>query len=73
MAEFVKTIHVLRGLSKKEWRDYFAGQALAAYGCEWTTEETGGIEPRIAMVCYRLADAMLAEREKRENPPNDQR
>ena len=45
-------------------RDFFAGKAVQAYStqiCEETGEWTTDM---IAASCYRLADAMLKEREK---------
>jgi hypothetical protein len=39
-------------------RDYFAGQALAAI------QAPGQKAPEFARLAYKLADAMLAEREK---------
>ena len=38
-------------------RDYFAGQALLNIACEGSTMAIAGY-------CYKLADAMLKEREK---------
>ena len=42
-------------------RDYFAGQALAN---SWTCLEKGDQPEEIAKDAYKIADAMLAEREK---------
>ena len=41
-----------------ELRDYFAGQALAGFAVE------GGSYESLAVSAYRMADAMMAEREK---------
>lgn len=41
-------------------RDYFAGQALAAMPAEILTEEPDSV---VAKASYKLADAMIAERE----------
>lgn len=43
-------------------RDYFAGQALAGFMAN--TRRPTTIAPDDAEWCYRIADAMLAEREK---------
>lgn len=43
-------------------RDYFAGQALVRITA---ADQDGVMSPQItAMACYRLADAMIAERAK---------
>jgi len=42
-------------------RDWFAGQALAALG---RTSNNWPEDQRVAVRCYEVADAMLAEREK---------
>lgn len=47
-------------------RDYFAGQAIFA-GLDWTHyHETGGYA-EAAAVAYEIADAMIAERNKRDD------
>lgn len=63
-------------IQELELRDYFAGQALAGISERVSTHpafgamlERSGIDPtRFASVassiCYELADAMMAEREK---------
>ena len=46
-------------------RDWFAGQALAGCLAGLTDLSYGDINhPGVAAACYKLADAMLAEREK---------
>jgi len=47
-------------------RDYFAGQALAGLFKEGDTYIEKDIAERIAEQCFTVADAMLAEREKRK-------
>ncbi len=42
-------------------RDYFAGQALAGFRAHPANPDT---PKTVAMFCYEIADAMLAEREK---------
>lgn len=42
-------------------RDYFAGQALAGY---YSDPELAITEKSIAIGCYSVADAMIAERNK---------
>jgi len=44
-------------------RDYFAGQAMNAYGAH-PAHDSSTQHPCIAEYCYKLADAMIAEREK---------
>jgi hypothetical protein len=48
-------------------RDYFAGQALNGILMNYTTERFGISENSIADHAYKLADAMLAERERKED------
>ena len=54
-------------------RDYFAGQALAGLLADGTMNKIANIDPETtstedeqlcADMCYSIADAMLAEREK---------
>ena len=47
-------------------RDYFAGQALASLMALDMTSELvrTDLDVQMAQFCYRLADAMLKEREK---------
>jgi len=55
------TVPVYEEQSGMTLRDWFAGQALAgANFAMWTVEGDGGL----AANCYRVADAMIAEREK---------
>lgn len=50
----------------QEWlRDYFAGQALA--GLASRTPVKGVVDTDYATSAYQLADAMMAEREKRND------
>lgn len=46
-----------------ELRDWFAGQALTVLGDE--TQQ--GVPSNTAEYCYRIADAMMAERERRRD------
>ncbi len=50
----------LDGFPLSEKRDYFAGQALSSIGCV----EGYADLPALAADCYRVADAMLAARQK---------
>lgn len=45
-------------------RDWFAGMALSGEASTWTETDSGGYADAIAERCYKLADAMLAERER---------
>ena len=48
-------------------RDYFAGQALAGHGMNrdgWDEVLGKGMTYRIAVDCYAIADAMIAQRDK---------
>lgn len=47
-------------------RDWFAGQALVSLseGVAFSDKEPGDWEAHVAKLCYRLSDAMLAERSK---------
>lgn len=42
-------------------RDWFAGQALAG----WCSDPHMGSNEKVAEGCYNVADAMLAEKDKR--------
>lgn len=57
----------LGGLPGMSLRDYFAGQALimAMRNEKWSTTATWA---EVARWAYHVADAMLAEREKRDEP-----
>ena len=47
-------------------RDWFAGQALSGY-CANESAYTRYLKPEeIALDCWNLADAMIAEREKKQ-------
>lgn len=50
-------------------RDYFAGQALHGILMNYTTEKFGATEEMVARYAYRYADAMLAERARKEAQP----
>lgn len=54
-------------------RDYFAGQALAgwlgSFGADHEEDEVEG--QTVAAFAYRIADAMLCERSKRQLQPSD--
>lgn len=52
---------LVQGQSGMSLRDWFAGQTLAA----WPVTHRGQPE-ELAANCYRMADAMLAERAKTE-------
>ena len=52
------------GASGMSLRDYFAGQALNSL-CAVVSPEDGLCVGLIVKDCYEIADAMLAEREKR--------
>lgn len=45
-------------------RDYFAGQALAGVFSNLSDMREHANQPRFARDCYRMADAMIAERRK---------
>ena len=61
--------HGIDGLPDSEacWgmtlRDWFAGQALMG----WCADPHMGSFVKVAEGCYNMADAMLAEREKRDD------
>ena len=48
-------------------RDYFAGQALAGLMGDYTIVKTDETAPWIANFVYKMADAMIAEREKQND------
>lgn len=50
---------VLRSVDGMSLRDYFAGQVLMTYRPSTTSPEQD-----IAKACYRVADALIAERER---------
>jgi len=53
------------GESGMTLRDYFAGQALAGFIAASTGRDVHG-QPA-ARMCYQMADAMLAARERKED------
>ena len=54
-----------RGCLGMTLRDYFAGQALAGFIAASTGRDVHG-QPA-ARMCYQMADAMLAARERKED------
>jgi hypothetical protein len=50
---------VTSGMSMRDW---FAGQMLPRIGSGWPNDENKAL---LARRCYEIADAMIAEREKR--------
>lgn len=54
-------------LTRETLRDYFAGQALAgmAHHASWYPVEPEQENKQVARRCYEIADAMLAERERK--------
>lgn len=62
-------MYVLKGDVGMSLRDWFAGQALAgllaSQTADWMASDEGS-----ALRAFRIADAMLAEREKRNDSPS---
>jgi hypothetical protein len=55
------------GFTGMTLRDYFAGQALAGFIAASTGRDVHS-QPA-ARMCYQMADAMLAARERKEDAP----
>lgn len=55
------------GYSGMTLRDYFASQALSGLCVVESWSDLQGHGALVASICYELADAMLAEREKEHN------
>ena len=65
--------HGIQSWDGKSLRDWFAGQELVALGmgspelaarCATSESFTNGMVKSIATLCYAMADAMIAERDK---------
>lgn len=52
------------GHSGMTLRDWFAGQALSSIGAYFKADNVSAIPNSLAEGCYKIADAMLSQRDK---------
>jgi hypothetical protein len=60
---------VLLFMGGMSMRDYFAAAALQGYIASWPQDGASMVErtDKVSMMCFKFADAMLAERMKRND------